>query len=81
MKKGANIRSIASEGCRVSAEVRAARADRRAAEVVPLIRELQAKGLSLSAIARTLTRRRIRTPRGRKWQAVQVSRMLARVSI
>ena len=69
-----------SEADRAAAtEARAAGAHARAAEVVPVIRELQTAGLgSLSAIARELTRRGVPTPRGAgAWQAVQVQRTLA----
>lgn len=55
-------------------------AERRAADVLPTIRELQAAGTtSLGGIARELTRRGVPTPRGAgEWQAVQVQRTLAR---
>ncbi len=62
-----------------SAAVRAARADKRAADLAPMIEELQASGLSLRAVAAELTHRGIETPRaGGAWSAVQVSRVLER---
>lgn len=65
--------------------VAAARAARSAAakahadNLVPLVRQIQASGAgSLAAVARALEARGIKTPRGgTRWQAVQVSRLLA----
>jgi Recombinase len=59
---------------------RVALADRRAADVAPVIRELQTAGLSLRGIAAALGERGIPTPRGGPWSAVQVSRVLARAA-
>ena len=61
-----------------AAKARAAVARERAAQVLPVIREIQAGGTaSLSGIARELTRRGVPTPRGAGvWQAVQVARVL-----
>jgi DNA invertase Pin-like site-specific DNA recombinase len=57
----------------------AQKADRRAADVLPLISELQAAGnLSLRAIAAGLNERGIPTAKDGKWSAVQVSRVLSR---
>jgi DNA invertase Pin-like site-specific DNA recombinase len=59
---------------------RAVSADRKAADYAPVIRELQAAGVtSLTGIAAALNERGIPTAGGRcAWQAVQVSRLLAR---
>jgi DNA invertase Pin-like site-specific DNA recombinase len=60
---------------------RTERADAKAANVAPVIAELQEAGVtSLSAIAAALNDRGIPTPRGGEWQAVQVQRVLARLS-
>lgn len=58
-----------------------ARADARAADVAPTIKELQASGAtSLRAIAAGLNGRGIPTARGAgKWSAVQVARVLERI--
>jgi DNA invertase Pin-like site-specific DNA recombinase len=58
------------------------RADERAADLVPVLNELRAAGItSLAGIARALSDRGIPTARGKdKWAAVQVSRILARPS-
>jgi DNA invertase Pin-like site-specific DNA recombinase len=75
-----NIRAIAAEGRRIAAARRAAKANRRAADVAPVVRELQAGGLSLRGIAAELDERGIPTPQGGTWSAVQVSRVLARTA-
>jgi recombinase len=61
---------------------RIARAAARAADVAPIIAELQAAGVtSLNAIATALTARGIQTPRGRRyWHASQVARLLKRLA-
>jgi hypothetical protein len=54
-------------------------ADNFAAKVLPVIRELQANGVtSYRAIARELERRGIRTARGGDWTQVQVLNILRR---
>lgn len=59
----------------------AKRADDKAADIAPAIRELQAAGItSLTAIAAGLNDQGIPTPRGGQWQAVQVSRVLERLA-
>jgi DNA invertase Pin-like site-specific DNA recombinase len=55
-------------------------ADSRAADLAPIVRELQASGVaSLRGIADELNRRGIRTPRGSHWLAGSVSQLLARI--
>ncbi len=55
-------------------------ADRRAADLAPIIRELKAAGMTINACARELTRRGISTPTGKgKWVSQQVVNVLARV--
>ena len=50
-----------------------------AANVRPIIKEIQASGLSsLRGVARALTARGIRSPRGRDWSDVQVAAVLRR---
>jgi len=62
-----------------AARARAEAARERASQVLPLVREIRAIGItSLAGIARELTRRGVPTPRGAgAWQAVQVARVLA----
>jgi DNA invertase Pin-like site-specific DNA recombinase len=62
-----------------AARARAETARERAGQVLPMIRELQAAGItSLAGIARELSKRGVPTPRGAgAWQAVQVARVLA----
>jgi hypothetical protein len=66
---------------RASAEARQARADARAADLAPVVAELQANGArSLRAIAAGLNERGIRTPRGvGEWKAGTVAQLLARL--
>jgi DNA invertase Pin-like site-specific DNA recombinase len=64
------------------AEVNAARqeaAARFAADVLPIIRQIQKDGVSsLRGVARALTARCVKTARGGEWTAVQVSDILER---
>src|SRR4051794_11222208 len=57
---------------------KAARADKRAADLLPVIAPLKAGGASLRQIADALTRRGIPAPRGGTWNAVAVKRILDR---
>jgi DNA invertase Pin-like site-specific DNA recombinase len=57
---------------------KAARADKRAADLLPVIAPLKADGASLRQIAERLTRRGIPAPRGGTWSAVAVKRILDR---
>jgi hypothetical protein len=59
-----------------------ARADERATKVAPIVKELQATGItSLNGIAAALNVRRIRTPAGRRhWHPTQVRRVLKRLA-
>jgi DNA invertase Pin-like site-specific DNA recombinase len=57
-----------------------ARADAKAADLAPIIKELQAAGkTTLRAIAAGLTEQGIPTARGGKWSSAQVMRMLERL--
>lgn len=54
------------------------KADKRAAELMPLIRSIQARGAtSLRQIAAALNEQNVTTPRGGEWSAVQVQRAIA----
>jgi hypothetical protein len=74
-----NIHQIRDKGTALSAAVRARKADSRADDVSPVIRELQASGASLRAVAAELNRRGIETARGGPWSATQVSRVVGRI--
>jgi hypothetical protein len=72
--------------CRSTVSFRPQRAaceanDERAAKLAPIIKSIQAKGVtSLNGIAEALNKRRVPTPRGRgRWYATQVRRLLARL--
>src|SRR5579862_649271 len=59
-------------------KMRTEKAKEWAAELLPMIRSIQAGGpLSLRKIAAGLNERNITTPRGGEWSAVQVQRLLA----
>ena len=61
-----------------AAKVRAANADAFAANVLPIIRDIQATGASMRKTAEALNRRGIPTARGGMWAATQVSDILKR---
>lgn len=64
----------------MAAETLQARANARASDLAPIIRELQEAGkTSLRAIAEGLNEAGIPTPRQSKWSAVQVQRVLSRI--
>jgi DNA invertase Pin-like site-specific DNA recombinase len=64
---------------KMAVDVVAANADRHAANVMPIIREIQKAGArSLRAIAEALNARGVPTARGGRWQAMTVSNILAR---
>ena len=64
---------------KASIKVRSEAADAFAANVGPIIKEIQASGVSsLRGVARALTARGIRSPRGRDWSDVQVAAVLRR---
>jgi DNA invertase Pin-like site-specific DNA recombinase len=59
-----------------------ARADAKAADLAPIIKELQVAGkTSLRAIAEGLNEQGIPTARGGKWSSPQVMRMLERLDL
>jgi hypothetical protein len=64
---------------KAAVEVIEANAERHAANVLPIIREVQRAGAkSLRAIAEALNARGIPTARGGRWQAQTVANALAR---
>jgi hypothetical protein len=79
MKTG--IDRFAAKGRETSIRVRQERAKRHAADLAPVIAEVQASGATtLQAIAAALNARGIPTARGGSWSAVQVQRVLARAA-
>lgn len=70
---------MSTEGLRKGADRVRANADEFAAKLLPLIREVQASGVTgPRAIARELERRGIKTPRGGDWSGTQVRNILKR---
>ena len=59
--------------------VRAEKADAFAADVAPLVSQMRAGGASLRVIAGELNRQGVTTPRGNKWTASGVQRILERM--
>lgn len=58
-------------------KVRTEKADKRAAEIMPLIRSIQTSGAtSLRQIAASLNEQNVTTSRGGEWSAVQVQRVI-----
>lgn len=75
-----NLPAVSSQGRAVSLTVRRERAARTAIDLAPVIAEIRAGGASsLREIAVSLNSREIWTPRGGKWSAVQVQRVLGRI--
>jgi DNA invertase Pin-like site-specific DNA recombinase len=73
-----NLHLVRHMGVVQSIAVRSAKSDARAADIAPMITEMQGQGLSLRAIARDFTAKGIPTPRGGPWTSVQIARVLAR---
>jgi predicted flap endonuclease-1-like 5' DNA nuclease len=67
---------------RAGIEARQTRAAERAANLAPIVRALQADGVtSLKGIAKALNDRGVLTPAGRAhWHAMQVARVLKRLA-
>jgi hypothetical protein len=75
-----NLPAVGGKGRTISLAKRQAKARRRAADLAPVIAELQASGPpSYRQIVAGLNARCIRTARGGAWSAVQVKRVLERV--
>ncbi len=73
-----NARLIYRKGAKASAQVRGEKAQRRAADLLPVITDLRTKGAtSLRQIAAGLNQRGILAARGAAWSAVQVARTMA----
>lgn len=75
-----NLPAVAMEGSKISARVRGEKAQKRAEDLMPIIRSLKAQGRSLAQIAQKLNQRGIPAARGGKWQAAQVMRVMDRFS-
>jgi DNA invertase Pin-like site-specific DNA recombinase len=70
------IASQASKGAMASAQARRAIAQKRSADVLPVITAIRAEGKSLRQIASVLNERGIRTARGGEWSGAQVLQAL-----
>jgi hypothetical protein len=79
---GRGVYGFTATARRAAHKVRAARANAHAADLAPILKELQAAGItSLNRIADALNARRIPTPAGSgHWHAMQVARLLKRLT-
>jgi len=76
-----HLAATAPKAHAASLAVRRAKAEDRAADLLPVIVEIRARGASsFRAIADALNARGILTARGRQWKPMQVSRIEARVN-
>jgi DNA invertase Pin-like site-specific DNA recombinase len=78
-RTGTCISAYAARGTRASAQVRRAKAEKRSADILPVIEAIRGEGkTSLRAIAAGLNERGIGTAWGGEWAATQVGRILAK---
>jgi DNA invertase Pin-like site-specific DNA recombinase len=67
--------------CEAAGAALKANADNHAANVLPIIAQIQKSGATtLRAIAEALNARGVSTPRGRRWEAMSVKNALARAA-
>lgn len=71
-------RSEQRQAAQKGAATRKANANKFAANVLPIVKELQDEGVSLRRIAATLNERGVKTARGGAWAATTVRNILAR---
>jgi DNA invertase Pin-like site-specific DNA recombinase len=72
-----NLAAVAAQGRALSLAMRQDKAQRRAADLAPIVADIRAGGASsLPAIAAELNRRGIPTARGGKWSPTQVMRIV-----
>jgi hypothetical protein len=78
---GPTLHGLPTDRATPGAIARTAGADERARKLAPVIKAIQAEGItSLNGIAEALNERRVPTPRGRGyWYAMQVRRAQARL--
>lgn len=70
---------VAAKGRKVSAAVRSSSANKRSKDIAETIEDIRKEGAtSFRQVAAKLNQRMIPTPRGGKWSAVQVTRVLNR---
>ena len=74
------IREYLAGAAAKSAQTRANKADGHAANVLPLIQTIQARGASLRQIATELNERGIKTARGGQWHAMTVRNVIQRAA-
>jgi hypothetical protein len=79
---GRGVHGFTATARRAAHKVRAARANSHAADLAPVVKALQAAGItSLNGIAAALNERPCPDTSGRRsWHAIQVSRLLKRLA-
>lgn len=78
VRAGWDIGKLSKQGRALALKARKASAGKWAADLLPIVRDIQGQGItSLRQIAAVLNERGIPTARGGKWSAVQVQRLLA----
>jgi hypothetical protein len=76
-----NLPAVAKAGAKASVAARIAKANNRTSDLLPIIEELKAAGaVSLRQIAAGLNDKGIKAAWGREWSAVQVQRVMGRVT-
>jgi hypothetical protein len=80
---GRGVHGFTTTARRAAHVVRAARANAHAADLAPILKELQATGItSLNGIAAAFNAREVPTPAGSgHWHAMQVARVLKRLAM
>src|SRR5262245_31063683 len=81
--KAAKARGVqlGRHGAEVLAPKYHAEANQRAADLAPLMREMDGKGYSFRRMATELTRRKIKTPRGGAWHPQTVKQVMLRLAV
>jgi DNA invertase Pin-like site-specific DNA recombinase len=76
-----NLPAVAKEGAKASVAARITKANNRTSDLLPIIEELKTSGaVSLRQVAAGLNAKGIKTARGCEWNAMQVQRVVERMS-
>jgi DNA invertase Pin-like site-specific DNA recombinase len=76
-----NLPAVAKDGAKASVAARIAKANNRSSDLLPIIEELKTSGaVSLRQVAAGLNAKGIKTARGCEWNAMQVQRVVERMS-
>jgi DNA invertase Pin-like site-specific DNA recombinase len=72
--------SLGRHGAEVLAPKYRAEANQRAADIAPLMREMEGKGYSFRRMAAELTKLKVKTPRGGRWHPQTVKMVMQRLA-